>query len=383
MHRHASFALVLATTLALVVPAAASADTFSGTTTLSQLEDDKEVTVTDVAARGRNVVVGWEESPEVGNRRVFIRSSTNGGASFGPRIRLDTRSQREIRVDVCGGYSWATSGLSVPGSWLVALDKRSLTSSEVEQSVLTTSGIARRPDVACGGERLIVAWFQQSGGVWRVKLHARGVHDQAKGNALPPFDADLGTGDMVRGLAVAATSDRVYVAWYRGNDLRVRRYSIGSGSKRKLTALGTTTFSMPSASVVHLGANGSRVAVTYWRNSGARVRVSTNKGSSWGSQRTLATAEAEAAVIPSSITIRGSTIIAALSFAFDGGGSGVVTRSTNGSGTGWSPVSGSSRSGGRMVAALSSPSGTTRIVQAWDQSLRPGVTQRVRFRRSI
>jgi hypothetical protein len=383
MHRRRSLLVVLGVGLALSVPSAAAADDFSGAITLSQPTDGKAVSVGDIAARGSNVVVGWEERPEGGTRRVFIRRSTNGGASFSARIRLDTRPQRAIRVETCSGSAWATSELSeVTGEWIIALDKRPMSGSQVEQSVLTTRGVARDPDIACGGPRLVVAWFQRSDDGWRVRLHARGVHDETGGSSLPAFDADLGRGDRVKGLAVAATSDRVYVAWFRGDDLRIRRYRIGTGAAHQLTYLDTTTYPMSNGSRPRIAANGTGAAITFERGTGVRARVSTNRGASWGPQRTLVTSTAETSHSPESIAMRGSRIIVAVSTATVLFGRGTVYRSSN-DGSTWSEVANARRNGGRMVAALARPGSADRIVQVFDRTFDESATPSVRFRRAI
>jgi hypothetical protein len=372
-------ALALASVAALGVSGPVAAAGWKDPIVLSQVVSDKVVDIGDIAARGGQVVVGWNEDPPSGNRASYVRWSTNGGNSFAPRIRLDTRPQREVQVDVCSGWAWAASGLNADGDWLVALDKRRLFGNEVEQSVLTTDGVSRYPDVACGGERLVVAWFQRVGGQWRVKLHARGVHDEALGDSLPPFDADLGPGTLRGGLAVAATADRVYVAWFRGSALKVRRYRIGSGSNHQLTHLGTSTLANNGGSTPRLGADGDRVAIAYGGGD-ARARVSTDQGSSWGPWRTLAEGAFEIINYPGSVDVRGSRVIVAVVSESVGFGTSWIERSTN-NGQSWSEVPGSARQNGRMVGALAAPGGTTKVVQAWDQALSFPEFQRVRFRR--
>jgi hypothetical protein len=261
------------------------------------------------------------------------------------------------------------------------LDRYTLADAEAKRTTLVTTGDARVPDVACGGERLVSAWYQRSGSTWRVQLRARGVHD-SPGDSLPPFAADLGTGDWTRGLAVAATDTRAYVAWFRDGELRIRRYRIGSGAKHQLTYLDTTTFAMSNATYIRISAGGDRAVVTYLRNDGVRTRATTDAGASWGSQRTvLAGAECQL-VYPDSVAIRGATVVVSVARAAIVGGNSTVYRSVD-SGVSWSEVSNAVRFGGRSVVGLSAPSGTTRIVQAWDQAFDPNEPQRVRFRRAI
>ena len=369
-------ALSVVAVLGVVTPVAAAG--WRDPIVLSQVVRDKMVGIGDIAARGRNIVVGWNEDHPSGNRAAYVRWSTNGGVSFAPRVRLHTEPQREVQVDACAGWAWATASLGSGAEQLITLDKRQLSGSEVEQSLLTTTGISRGPDVACGGERLVVAWFQRSGDEWRVKVHARGVHDEILGDSLPPFDADLGTGSRSRGLAVAATDERVYVAWFRGNALKVRRYRIGSGSNHQLTHLGTSTITSQGGAMPRMGADGDRVAIAYGRGD-ARVRVSVDRGVSWGSWRRLCNDAFEIWCYPGSVDIRGSRIIVALTAETVGFGDSWVERSTT-DGRSWSEVAGSHRAG-RMVGALAAPGGVTKVVEAWDQSISLPEEQRVRFRR--
>ena len=86
--------------------------------------------------------------------------------------------------------------------------------------------IARRPDVACvANTELAVAWFERldSGG-YKVVLET----GTPSGADPPPNGSRWAAGSPSRGLSVAVTSDRVYVAWFQGSTLKVRRYRIGT-----------------------------------------------------------------------------------------------------------------------------------------------------------
>ena len=54
------------------------------------------------------VVVGWQENAPGGDKRVWMRRSTDGGAAFRRAARLDDRQSREIRWTTCDGWAFAT-----------------------------------------------------------------------------------------------------------------------------------------------------------------------------------------------------------------------------------------------------------------------------------
>jgi len=213
--RRSAIAAALAGTIVIGAAGPTLAGGFGGTTILRTAAAGTEIRVEDIAARGTGVVVGWQENAPGGGKATYIRRSSNGGATFRSRLRLDTRPSRDVQVDVCDGWAWATHVFQESGDWLVGLDKRALVGSFYERSLVTIGGLSRKPDVACAGERLAVAWFQKVGGVWHVKLHARGVNDEAKGDQLPEENLDLGTGDMAKGLTLAGTGDHLFLAWFR------------------------------------------------------------------------------------------------------------------------------------------------------------------------
>jgi hypothetical protein len=114
-------AMVLATALPV------SAATFGSTKVLRTAAGGTEIRVGDIAARGAGVVVGWQENAPGGVKRVWMRRSADGGATFRPAQRLDSRQSRDIEVETCDGWAFGAFTFRESGAWLVGLHKHALT----------------------------------------------------------------------------------------------------------------------------------------------------------------------------------------------------------------------------------------------------------------
>jgi hypothetical protein len=360
----------------LAIPAPAMAAGWTDPATLNQLDPSRRIFVRDIATRGESVAVAWEEQPVTGARAVYLRWSTDTGGTWQPRVRLSTSRQLEARLDVCNGSVWAASRIEASGQWLIRLDRRGLASGSASSSPISAVGDVRGPDIACAGPRLAIAWFQKAAGVWRVRLQARGVS-----GGLATYNATLGRGAPSRGLAVAGTPDRLYVAWYRGDRLKLRRFAIGGGPQARLTSLGTATIAGADDGYrLRLGAAGDRVGMAYTRSGHTYARVSTDGAASFGAHRRIVSAGFEVVTEASHVAVRGSAVIVSASVQFIGTGWGFLYR-TRDEGASWSEVRGSMRTGGAMVAAFGTRNGVTRIVEAYDTSYSVPFQERVRFRR--
>jgi hypothetical protein len=194
----------------------------------------------------------------------------------------------------------------------------------------------------------------------------------------------LGDGSPSRGLSVAATSDRVYVAWFQGTRLKLRRFRIGAAPNHTLTSLGTTSLgTIPSGTSPQVGASGSKVIVAYTQGADLKVRRSTNRGVSFGAARTLKDlpGASEIGALATTVVMKGD--LAAIGSVEAGGietltGRGVGYKSTNG-GVTWSRVS--THSGGWLLASLVRPGSSYRWAEVWDRSLSQPSPDVVRFRR--
>jgi len=377
--------------LASVVVATPAMADFGPTSIVRTTNSGVDLDVTDYAWDGGSIALTWEEVQPAG-RRVYLGWTTDRGATW-QRQRVDDRSSRDPQVALCAGWAWAIFRLHVTGSpaheWLVALTGRSVDGGVYEGSIQTFSGEAREPDVACvGTRRLVSAWFQKSGDTWRVKLHARGVLLNPEDEEVPEQDFDLGTGELGRGLAIAATRDMVYVAWFRGTQLKLRRFSVGASPGYRLSSLGTSTIAtLAHAGSVELGAQASRVVLAYQQDSDVRIRRSTNEGASFGSAKTLRNNSDEGFVgaLPTSVSVKGDRMtVGVVEYFGDVGlsGSGFGFLSTNG-GSSWTRKPYHDRA--LLVAGLVKVGTGYHYAEAWDQSIReeghdPAI-ERLRFRR--
>lgn len=360
---------------------------FGAPTTLRTGAAGTEIRAGDLAARAKGVVIGWQENKPGGVKRVYIRRSNTGGASFRPTLQLDTRQSRDIQVDVCSGWAWAASTVKEAGSWFVALDKRALVGSEWESSVIGASGTVRKPDVACAGPRLVVAWFRKQGGIWRVKLHARGVNDAAKGDQLPAIDVDLGPGDMHKGLAIAGTKNDVFVSWFDGEDFEFRRFSVGAGPDHDLSGVPTALLpDLEYGQSPKIGVSGDRLVLAYTNEADLRARVSTNRAVSWGPERTLENVPfpSEVAGFATTADVIGDDIIVGggwVGGVFDElSGEAFVYRTTNDGGS-WARVPGTTKNGGTAVAAYRGTGSNPLIVHGWDRWIADPAQHKLRFQR--
>ncbi len=372
---------------ALLAAAPVSAGTFGATRVIRTAASGTEIRVGDIAARGSGVVVGWQENAPGGVKRVWVRRSADGGATFRPAVRLDDRPSRDIEVETCGGWAFAAYTFKESGAWLVGLDKLPLTGPSHEQNAITLDGQSRRPDVACAGERLAVAWFQKVGGDWHVMLHARGVNDEAKGDSLPAIDLDLGEGSMQKGLALAGSGDDLHLAWFDEEEVRLRHWSIGAGPDHDLFGVPTPVLpDMEYGQTPELGVDGDRLVFAYMNRADLRARVSTDGGVSWGPERILENMPfpGEVGAYPTSADVMGTRYLVAGTIVggiFDDlSGEGFLRRSKNAGGT-WKRVPGTTVANGQVVGAYRGSAGNPLLVQAWDRWIADPATDKLRFRR--
>lgn len=389
-HRHGLIVTVIGSLLITTAGAASAA--WDPTKVLRNVPGGELLSVADMAGLGRRAVVGWHE--EGSPRRAYLRWSVDEGASWGSIMPLDAGARRELQVDTCGAWAWAVSGLHAAaapaGEWLVVLDGLEMEGSVVESSLLTLSGQARKPDIACaGGRRLAVAWLQKVGGSHRLKLFTRALFPVFTGSAAQDRSFDLGKANLRRGLAVAATKDRIHVAWFSGRTLKHKRFRVGGAPDFVVTPLPTRSLGgFRYGFAPTLGAAGQRVVLAMTNRADLVARVSSDMGNSWGPSRTLLNEPfpSEIGAGPTNADIRGRRIL--VSGVEIGGfelpdGRGFLYQSRDG-GLSWSRLKGSLRRGSAVVGAYLSPGGVTKAALAWDDSLgfEAGTgPQSLRFRR--
>jgi hypothetical protein len=370
-------AAALATAGALMIGAAPATAGFKDPVVVQSVPF-ADVVATDLASRGISLALTADiRSGDV--RDATLAWSTDSGDSWSTLGLWPASQVVETEVTICAGFAVAVYARLGSTQRDIISDARSLDSDDYTVRSWTDPGVhARRPDVSCvANDELAIAWFQETdeGHVVRLKT------GQAYGSHVSPQSFGLGRGTPSRDLSVAVTSDRVYVAWFRGDELKLRRFRIGTGSGHPLTSLGTKTLAtLKGGSTPEIGASGSRVVVAYRQHGDLKVRRSTDRGASFGSARTLRNVGTGVTVTPTTVAVRGQLVAVG---AMEEGGSaarGRGYRSTNG-GTSFSQVS--SHSSGRIVATTLGSSAPYRYAEAWDESITTPAPQRLRYRMDV
>ncbi len=340
---------------------------------------------TDVAQRGARLVATWDL--ELGWPSVGIRWSDDAGLTWdaGDTITSGMTPHVESQAAVCNGRAIAAYAvLFDDASRLIRTYYKTFALPAIEgtRAWSNVGVIGRRPDVACiANSELAVAWFERlDDGGYKVVL------ETGAPSASAPSDErfSVGRGSPSRGLSVAATSDRVYVAWFQGKALKLRRYRIGTDSAHTLTSLGTTTIgTFPSGTTPKIGADGSRVVLAYTHGADLKVRRSTNRGVSFSAATTIRNLPdaSEVGGLATTVEVKGSLV--ALGTIDVGGidtlhGDGRGYKSTDG---GASFTRLSTHAGGRVLATVVKPGSSYRWAELWDRSFDEDDPGLVRFRR--
>lgn len=250
------------------------------------------VTLGDAAFDREEVAVVWRE-PLGGVPVVRIRTSDAAGTVFAP-TELVIDHARQPSVDLCASQVFVAYardyGDGIPGRWAIDLRTRAVSATGFTGAGVS-SGLyrARDPDVACAGGRLFVAWVEQQPGGERVR-----ITDSLRSSLAFEPSIDLGAASPDRAApVVAGVNHWGYVAWTSGNDVRFKRFGVGSGPGFVLTPyadrrLADGTGARP-ASLPVIAADGPRVVVAWTRCGDTQARVSNDSGATWGPARTLRT----------------------------------------------------------------------------------------------
>jgi len=375
--RLATPAALLAVAMASA-PVSAAAPVFRPSVRMAP-DTSNDSLLTDLASRGSQVAATIDAVVS-GTRRVDLLWSTDSGATW-DRDRTDEVA-RESETLVCAGRAVAVYTAPVNASTRLIKSHHNDLHDPIEGGrEWSSSGLARSPDAACvANTEMAVAWFRKTDDGWRVRLRVGVV----SGDDMSSQTFDLGRGTPSRDLAVASSSTRVYVAWFRGRSLKVRRFAIGAAPDRTLTSLGTTTVAdLRYGYTPEIGADRSRVVLAYQDRADLKVRRSTDKGASFGAARTLRDEPfpSEIGAFPTTVAVRGDRV--AIGAVELGGveelvGKGLGYKSTNG-GLSYSLVS--KHTSGRTVATLVKPGSVWRYAEAWDESITNPTTERLRYRR--
>jgi hypothetical protein len=341
--------------------------------------------ITDVASRGSNVAVTMDLRFG-GQRIVGLYWSTDGGATSGwagDTVLFGSASYLESQAAVCRGRAVAAYAVGISATKRAILSHSNDLSGAIEGDREWTGPgvIARRPDVACiANTELAIAWFQKHSSGYKVVLETGVV----TGDDMSPEHFGLGKGTPGRGLSVATTADRVYVTWFDGNTLKLRRFRVGTTSAHTLTSLGTTTLgTIPGGTSPTIGADGSRVVLAYTLGADLKVRRSTDRGVSFRPAITVRNLPdaSEVGALATSVTVKGKLVALG---TIDVGGLETLT----GTGRGYKSTDGgatftrlTTHPGGRVLATVVKPGSSYRWAEVWDQSLDQPGPGLVRFRR--
>ena len=333
---------------------------------------------TDLGARGHDVAVSLDATV-AGDQVTDLAWSTDGGATFDDEIVFGKDAARESQAIVChdAAVMAFANHIAADGIWRIETFHADLSDTIKGDHWWTTTGVSRRPDVACVKDtEEVVVWFQKHGSSYEVHLGASKPGDDPH-----PQEFNLGTGSVSRGLAVASSSTRVFVAWFQGNDLRLRRYSIGSAPNYSLHALGTSTIAtLKYGNTPKLGADSDRLILAYMDRADLKVRRSTDQGVSFGSARTLINEPfpSEAGAAPTTVGVQGSQIAIGAMEVSETSGRGIGYLSTNG---GTSYTKQATHTGGLTVAGLVKIGSSTKYAEAWDRQFGQSVPELVRYHR--
>lgn len=329
--------------------------------------------IRDMAALGGTIAIAWEATGDPA-ASGGVATSDNGGTSWGQYLALP--DEHEARGDVCSSPMDFTGVLTytTPGNdHVVDLEihphGRQLVDPDVD---------FLHPDVACfAGSRVATVLVRKTAQgsrliVWQYQPDAT---DGATG-------VDLGKVPASTRAVIAATSTAVHVAWVSGNALHYRRIAVGAAPGYTMTAKPAQTIdSGKGLGLPQLAVDGKRVVLAWQRKGNVVARVSTNKGVSFGTQRTLFTGQPTSGKVAflDSVAVRGSQVVVSGTVVSEGiTATGSVMRTTNDGGT-WRKVAGSTRTGGFVYAALSGSGADSQLYLAWDQRFTSNDPQAITF----
>lgn len=384
--RHLSRALPCALMSMTLAGGSALAD-FHPSVTVVQLKGSGTLVLRDLAARGAAVGAAVEIGTGT-DRTLLLRMSADAGATWSTDDVVAEPSAGAISsssVFVCNGAVFApyiVAPTSAPTERHIRALFARLDGTISGETHVRDGGIASRPVGACipGGEYAMAFFRKTSGGTWKARLIVRPADSGADSDQ----DIDLGPGTPSRGIGITATSSRVFVTFFRGRELRVHRFRIGTGARHTLSSISARTVAtLTNGALPKVGADGTRVVLAYMDKADLKVRRSTDTGSSFGSARTLRNEPfpSEIGAFPTSVTVKGSRVAIG---AVEEGGIETVT----GRGLGYSSTDGgatyrklSSRSAGRTVATLVKVGSGYRYAEARDDTFTSPASPRVTFRR--
>jgi hypothetical protein len=274
--------------------------------------------LSDAAGLGNALAIVWSEPGDDNSSTLGLRVSTNAGSSF-QQGNFFARSQQGAAA-ICGDRV-AIAFIHHPGphKWHVDYAIRDLVGGPFERAHVHVGGaVPREPDIACANGRVLVSWLLREGNGHR-RLVASALLDDGVFGA--PIDLGIHVSEYYSaGLSLAASGSAAYAVFNKSRgDLRLKRWTIGSGSGHKLNGhpiqtLYQGTRNCPATSA-EIAAHGNTVVVGWDRNSTIHQRVSTDRGLTWGPVRGEDSqyeceSIVEGAVFMTAIALAGSRMVA-------------------------------------------------------------------------
>lgn len=363
---------------------------FAPTIELRRALVDDDLSLQDVASKADDVAVVWLEDTGAA-QELWLRTSTDGGASFRTRRLVDDREPLDAAADVCDEQAWMLHTYRLP-DFLVDIYGLILESRPLVGDGLTGMLIAhpddgydvRALDLACiGTRRHLLGWIDDTT-TDQLYLQFPVVQFDPK-HEIPTesFQIDVGSQSEV---AVAGTGSRAYAAWVRSNRLRVKSFMVGPGPDYPITPFPTLVLGEdiePSGEIV-MAAHGMDVVVAYSTFADTYVRISTDGGGSFGPRHKLLDGlwNSEFGTEPRSVDLRNARIElygATIAAAFPGVNVEQFRFRSTDLGESWDEIPQGDQ--GFRMGALSVVSGDPKLVEAWDEPYADVVQQRLRFHR--
>jgi len=243
------------------------------------------------------VAVGWHEAAKPG--RLYLTFSKDGGKNYRKNNGNLRRSPvvgvpaLGMSMDICAGRIWVgtaySSASDKAGDSDVFMTSRRINGAAAQALMTDTSADRRVRDVSvtCVGNDLIaIGWLEKKADKYRARVMLRST--QTLGTT-PKFKRtyNLGTAEFGSGLAIAGTTHSLAVAFVRGGDMRLKRFSIGDGIPPSVTRHALQTIATKEVREPVLAASGERMAVAWSASGRVKAKVSTDLGKTFSGPRVL------------------------------------------------------------------------------------------------
>lgn len=251
-------------------------------------ESHASLEVTDAASdHEATIAVAWHQ---VGAEmyRGYVRWSEDAGATFEPRRRLNPGGPAAFpNLAMCYQSLWAMSAIYREEGPQVAIDAFPLAGGTFVPERHFILDEARTGDIACGGRFVSLAWIDFSTSPSHARLRVLAIGHECDG-CPTQWDFDLGAVDT--NVQVTATDGTIQATTTNGGNVKIRRFLISRGhdggvffDRRPAVRL----FHDRSVNGVELDADGPRVAMAYQHAGDVVLKISDDRGRTFGGPTTL------------------------------------------------------------------------------------------------